>query len=112
MDLAGFALLLAAPLLAMAGIAFAFGLRRSAEEPFLRDYLVVLALSGLWGFVLWTFPGLLRLLVAEKAAGPGLSSVISTAKWFGFPFHLLQLYFMILTVAGILGRTVSRAFRC
>jgi len=111
MDLAVFALYVAAPMLALAGIVFVFGLRRSTGQPFLSDYLAFLTLSGLWGFVLWTFPGLLRLLAAETASPRGLSAVISTTKWVGFPFHLLQLYFLILTLAGILGRAVSRGFK-
>jgi DNA-binding CsgD family transcriptional regulator len=111
MHFAVFALYIAAPMLALAGIVLAFRLRRLRGEPFLSHYLAFLALSGLWGLALWTFPGLLRFLVASHAPPFALSPVILASKWIGFPFHLLQLYFLILTLAGILGRPVSKTFK-
>lgn len=34
-----------------------------------------------------------------------------TAKWIGFPFHVLQLYFLALGLAGLVNAPVTRTFR-
>src|SRR5512136_2745280 len=90
----------AALLTAVVCIAVASRLQRQVGDAFMSDYVVFLVLSALWGFVLWTAPWLIG-LEGAAAAPAGLSvRAVTAIKWFGFPFHLLQLYFLVLAVGG------------
>jgi DNA-binding CsgD family transcriptional regulator len=102
---------LAALLLSFAALLATLRLLKSYRLPFLSDYAAFLLLSTVWGFALWTIPGLLDAARALPSGSPGLSRLPLVAKWFGFPFHLLQLYFLVLTLAGLLGMEVKRSFK-
>jgi|GEM_PF-6052954 DNA-binding CsgD family transcriptional regulator len=102
---------LAALFLSFAALLAAFRLMKRHRLPFLSDYAAFLLLSAVWGFALWTIPGFLDAARALPAGSPGLSRVPLVAKWFGFPFHLLQLYFLTLTLAGLLRIKVKPSFK-
>lgn len=101
---------LSALVLGLAAILAAHRLERVHRHRFLGDYVMFLVLSALWGFALWIVPALLS--ASGPAAGAsGLRGFPMVSKWFGFPFHLLQLYFLVLLLSGLLERPVSNLFR-
>ena len=104
MELWPFAVHFAALMLAVASIAVASRLQRQVGDPFLSDYVAFLGLSALWGFALWTLPGLMQLLGPDTVPTGTPIRTITAVKWFGFPFHLLQLYCLVLAFGGMLSR--------
>ncbi len=89
----------------------AFRLFKVYRRPFLSDYAVSLLLSAVWTFALWTIPGFVSAAKSPSGGSPALSGLTLMSKWFGFPFHLLQLYFLALTLAGLLEIRVRRSFK-
>jgi DNA-binding CsgD family transcriptional regulator len=102
---------LAALLLGIAAVIVAYRLQKTYRHPFLSDYVMVLLLSAVWGFALWTVPGLLDSVHSVYGGNPTFSNVPMVAKWFGFPFHLLQLYFLVLTLGGLQRFPIGRLFK-
>ncbi|MEN6311082.1 MAG: helix-turn-helix transcriptional regulator [Acidobacteriota bacterium] len=102
---------LAALLLGIAAVIIAYRLQKTYRYPFLSDYLMFLLLSAFWGFCLWTVPGILDSVRSVYGGRPVFSELPTVAKWFGFPFHLLQLYFLVLALAGLLRLPVGRTFK-
>jgi DNA-binding CsgD family transcriptional regulator len=102
---------LAALLLSLAVLIAAYRLLKTYPRPFLSDYTVFLLLSAVWGFALWTIPGFLEASKTASGAVAPWHKLPLLSKWFGFPFHLLQLYFLALTLAGLLEVPVKRSFK-
>jgi len=97
---------------AFVGVAAAYRLRKTVGDPYLSEYQTFLILSGVWGCLLWTVPSLfLGVLLKDPAGLFAYNRAVLVLLWFGFPFFLLQLYFLVLTVETLLGRTVRRAFK-
>ena len=101
---------LGALLLGLAAILVAYRLEKSHRHPFLAHYVMFLVLSAAWGFALWIVPALLSAF-GPAAGRSGFHGLPLVSKWFGFPFHLLQLYFLVLLLSGLLEQPVSRVFR-
>ncbi len=102
---------LAALLVSFAAVVAAYRLLKKYRHSFLSDYTVFLLLSAVWGFALWTIPGFVEAAKAASGGAAALSRIPLVSKWFGFPFHLVQLYFLALTLAGLLGIAVTKTFK-
>ena len=102
---------LAALMLGIAAVSVAYRLQRIHRHPFLADYVIFLMMSAVWGFVLWTIPGLIDAIRSVSGATPAMTRLPMIAKWFGFPFHLIQLYFLVLMLGGLHHRPVERTFK-
>lgn len=97
--------------LSLAVLLAAFRLMKRHRIPFLTEYTASLLLSALWSFALWTVSGLLDAAGGFAGGQAGISRIRLVSKWFGFPFHLAQLYFLALAIAGLLGVGIRRIFR-
>jgi DNA-binding CsgD family transcriptional regulator len=102
---------LAALFLSLAVLAVAYRLSKAYRRPFLSDYAIFLLLAAVWGFALWTIPGFINAAKAAPGGSAAFLRIPMVSKWFGFPFHLLQLYFLALTLAGLLEIRVKRSFK-
>ena len=89
----------------------AYFLHKTYKLPYLSDYVYFLLLANVWGFFIWIAPDLLKIFESD-GQGPFISyKMISVVKWFGFPFHLLQLYFLVRMLWGMMDLPVRRLFK-
>lgn len=93
----------------------AYRIYRKTSLSYLGEYLILIILSNIWGFVIWTLPSLISGLTDSSLESADRFIILSIIKWFAFPVHVFHAWLLLtflnrLTENSVTGRLKNTYF--